>query len=399
MEITTEEIGSSYILRLQGRLDASWAGHVENALTAAVRGGNHHVAMNLAAVHYVSSAGLRVLLVGSKQLRAIKGTFAIIQPSEAVREVLDLAGLTSLISEEAPAAEAAPRTTREETSEQATYEIFPETNPGRTEVKLVGTAGDLEKTSTSGDEFRLAAGMFSVGVGALGENFADCAPRLGEFLAVAGVAAYQPTDGSSQPDFLVSEGGLVPEGALLTGLSGSVAFSLFARFEKTDLAPSVGLAELAQQAIKWAGGQAVVVTVIAETMGLVGATLRKSPATSTDRRRFEFPEIRDWLSFTNERGYRDTTTLVVGVAAPEGHALAPQLRSIGDGVLGHFHAANFPYRPLQKGMLDLDSSVRALFDGNNLQAVLHLLADRREFSGIGESEFYRGAIWAAPITG
>ncbi len=52
---------------------------------------------------------------------------------------------------------------------------------------------------------------------------------------------------------------------------------------------------------------------------------------------------------------------------------------------------------MQKGRIDLKTSVAGLFESFNLQAVLHLLADPREFIGAGESEFLRGAVWIAPV--
>jgi hypothetical protein len=67
-------------------------------------------------------------------------------------------------------------------------------------------------------------------------------------------------------------------------------------------------------------------------------------------------------------------------------------------VLAHFHAAAFPYRPLQKGRIALDATVRALFDTHALSGVLHLLCDPREIQGAGESEFTRGALWIAPVS-
>src|SRR5690606_9040320 len=119
---------------------------------------------------------------------------------------------------------------------------------------------------------------FALGVGALGGAYADCAPRFGEFLAVAGTAAYQPSDGSSRPDFAVSQGAFVPEGRLLAGLSGEGAFPLLARFEATAAARSVGLTELAGTALELSGAPAAAFVAVTETAGLVGATLRQSPA-------------------------------------------------------------------------------------------------------------------------
>ena len=38
-----------------------------------------------------------------------------------------------------------------------------------------------------------------------------------------------------------------------------------------------------------------------------------------------------------------------------------------------------------------------LFESAVLQGVLHLLGDDREPSGVGQSEFVRGACWLGPI--
>jgi hypothetical protein len=82
------------------------------------------------------------------------------------------------------------------------------------------------------------------------------------------------------------------------------------------------------------------------------------------------------------------------------HALTPLVRPLGKGQwpAGHFHAAAFSYRPLQKGTLDMKTTVSTLFEAETLQGVLHLLNDDREIIGAGQSEFVRGACWIGPIT-
>ncbi len=88
-----------------------------------------------------------------------------------------------------------------------------------------------------------------------------------------------------------------------------------------------------------------------------------------------------------------------GVVAKAGSAWDARLRSMesGGAVLGHTHAVVFPYRPIRKGAIALDETVRALFETGGLQAVLHLLNDTREPEGSGDSEFLRGACWVAPV--
>jgi len=146
--------------------------------------------------------------------------------------------------------------------------------------------------------------------------------------------------------------------------------------------------------------------MVAEAAGLVGAALRRSPAQpASESVRFQFPEIRDWLTFTGDRAYNRCVALVVGVAlAGDGGELAPMVRSLEHAganatrpMTGHFHAAAFSYRPLQKGKIDLTRTVKGLFEEQALQGILHLLSEYRTIGGAGQSEFVRGACWIGPI--
>lgn len=403
MEITREKSGDFLVVRLNGRLDANWCNHVQNALSAAVRDGEHRIHVDMAQVGYVSSAGLRVLLSTYKQLKAINGRFGVARGSPAVRSVLELAGLGMLIATEAEATAGAVEKGEPHASPNARYELFRKEAPGAgVRLETVGDPAVLRRGSEGAvpPPAEFGANAFALGVGALGSSHGDCVGRFGEFLAVGGVAAFQPSDGSSRPDFVVTQGAFVPEGRLLVGLSGEGAFPLLARFEATAEARTAGLTELAETALQLSGAAAAAFVAVTETSCLVGASLRRSPASATaGAERFAYPNIRDWLSFTSERAFRDSTSLLVGVAARPGTALDPLLRPLGRdaGLRAHVHAAAFPYRPLRKGRVELKATVAELFDGSGLQAVLHLLADPREFNGAGQSEFFRGALWIAPV--
>jgi len=154
-------------------------------------------------------------------------------------------------------------------------------------------------------------------------------------------------------------------------------------------------------ALELTGANRLGMVLATETVGLIGAALRRSPALeAAEDAPFAHREIRNWLTFTAERAFPHCVALIVGVAArqpcPE---LAPLLRPLGsDGtLLGHFHAAAFSYRSLPKGSIELARTVAALFETQRLQGLLHLLGDQREQTGLGESEFLRGACWFGPI--
>jgi len=246
---------------------------------------------------------------------------------------------------------------------------------------------------------RFPRGSFGVGLGAFGHDFADCRGRFGEFLAVAGAAVHLPTDGVNVPDSIVSSGALVPEVQVLYGLAWEGDCSLQLGFEPAREREAVSLAGLADVALEQSCAGAVGMVVVGESAGLVGACLRRSPPLRTQPL-FDFPEVRQWLSFTAERAAIGSLVVVVGVAARAAPAgLAPLLRPFGkDGaVVGHFHAATLSYRPFAKGRLDLDETVSAIFEQERLESLLHLLADGRAIEGVGESELTRGTCWVMPL--
>jgi hypothetical protein len=242
--------------------------------------------------------------------------------------------------------------------------------------------------------------MIAIGVGALGRDFEDCQDRFGEFLAAAGVAAYLPTDGSNVPDYLFLGEAVAANVRLCYGLTCTGPFDHMIRFESKNGLP-VTLTNLVTINLELVGTEAIGLVLIAESAGLMGAALRRSPVgTAMAEAPFDYPAIREWLTFTAERAYRNTTVLVVGVATRgEAGAMASLLRPVGRGPkpVGHFHAAVFSHRTLPKGEIDLKETVAALFEAQHFQGVLHLLADYREPAGLGESEFLRGACWAAPL--
>jgi hypothetical protein len=190
----------------------------------------------------------------------------------------------------------------------------------------------------------------------------------------------------------------VPEMNVLYGLRGEGAFTHLMRFETGSAELPLSLAELVRTALEVSSVPAIGMVMVAESAGLVGAALRRSPAAATAVKDapFKYPDVRSWLSFSTERLYSRSLALISGIAAAsECPSLAPLLRPLGTETWpqGHFHAAAFSYRPLQKGSIDLKTTVTTLFETETLQGVLHLLTDARLAAGPQQSEFVRGACW------
>lgn len=407
MEITEQPLGAELEVRVKGRLDSSWADPLALRLEEVIRGGMHQLILNLSEVTYLSSAGIRVLLKFYKQLQGIQGSFIVANPSEPVKTVLDLAGLSTLLLAGAalsPTTARVQETVRRLEREHATFEIF-EYAPGASlTCRTIGNPALLQGCRF-GEEHCQSLPFpdteFAVGLGAFGHGFADCRSRFGEFLAVAGAAAYLPTDGTNIPDYLVKAGTFVPVLEVLYCLTCAGQFAHLIRFEAKKEALSVTLTELVSIGLEIAETETAGMVMVAESAGLMGAALRRSPVLQTSEHApFAHPQIREWLSFTAERAYSRSLALVAGVAASTTHpALAPFIRPLDKNSqpAGHFHAAAFSYRPLQKGELDVRTTVATLFESETLQGVLHLVGDSREIVGAGQSEFIRGACWVGPL--
>jgi len=407
MEIISSPAGNAIDVRLKGRLDGYWADHLSRSLEETMREGHHHIRLNMTEVPYLSSLGIRVLVTFYKRAQAIEGTFVVSDASAAVRKVLDLVGLAEqLMPPAVPSAVASAATLPDRTveTESAALEVYDLAGGQPLTCEVIGQPELLQdRRFGEGDCRKITCpeSSFAIGLGAFGQQFSECQNRFGEFLAVAGAAAYQPTDGSNFPDFLVAEGSLIPEMHVLYGAACSGLFAQLVRFECKPDHAAIGISELAAAALDVSGEERVGMVCVAESAGLVGASLRKSPVNgSGNSGLFEHPEIRRWLSFTTEPAYSRALAVVVGFASrsssgPLGGLLRPMAGA--KSVFGHFHAAAFSYRPLPRGAIDLTKTVRPLFAQETLHGILHLISDTRVAVGVSESEFVRGACWIGGI--
>lgn len=100
MQYEVTESAEGVLVRLSGRLDAYSMPVVEQALLKAVADSGGRVTVDCAQVSYVSSAGLRVLLVAAKAVRAKGRTLKLAGVLPEVLDVVSLAGMQSFFAVE-----------------------------------------------------------------------------------------------------------------------------------------------------------------------------------------------------------------------------------------------------------------------------------------------------------
>lgn len=97
MEMTRQDRGSVAVLALKGRLDTVTAPDFDRQWETVVGADDLKVVLDMTGLEYVSSAGLRSLLMAGKKLKRIGGRLAVAGLGGMVAEVFSISGFDKLL--------------------------------------------------------------------------------------------------------------------------------------------------------------------------------------------------------------------------------------------------------------------------------------------------------------
>jgi anti-anti-sigma factor len=95
MEATESRGGGTTTLRISGRVDGSVSKLLEQRVQDIVSR-DEHIVVDLAAMSYVSSAGLRSFIVLAKHAKARQKVIALVALQDEVSEIFEISGLLQL---------------------------------------------------------------------------------------------------------------------------------------------------------------------------------------------------------------------------------------------------------------------------------------------------------------
>jgi anti-sigma B factor antagonist len=96
MDISVQGLKRVQVVTVNGRVDSSNAPQLDQKLKDLRGEGHENLVLDLSAVDYMSSAGLRAIVSALRDCKKHGGDLCLVNPSTRVAEVLELAGLTSL---------------------------------------------------------------------------------------------------------------------------------------------------------------------------------------------------------------------------------------------------------------------------------------------------------------
>jgi anti-sigma B factor antagonist len=96
MEIHEHEVEQGTVIGITGRLDTTTYALLEKRLSDLVEGNHDRILLDCAGMDYISSSGLRILLMTLKKITLAKGKFALCGLQENIREIFEISGFTSI---------------------------------------------------------------------------------------------------------------------------------------------------------------------------------------------------------------------------------------------------------------------------------------------------------------
>ena len=87
-------------LALKGRLDSATFIALEKTIGGLFESANDRVLIDFSALNYISSAGLRLILVAAKRARQVGGRLILCGLTPSVREVFEISGFLKIMDTE-----------------------------------------------------------------------------------------------------------------------------------------------------------------------------------------------------------------------------------------------------------------------------------------------------------
>ncbi len=95
--IAHEALANVHLVSFSGQLNSGNASNAETDIVALITQGHRNFVFDFTNLDYISSAGLRVVLVAAKRLKPEKGRLVLFGMQPQVREVFDISGFLNIL--------------------------------------------------------------------------------------------------------------------------------------------------------------------------------------------------------------------------------------------------------------------------------------------------------------
>ncbi|MDE0114958.1 MAG: STAS domain-containing protein [Albidovulum sp.] len=97
MEINAEHVNGLLLAKPKDRIDGTNSRVFEESLVEAIGDSGCSVILDFEELHYISSAGLRAILLTAKKVKNTQGQLVLCSLTEPIKEVFELSGFDKII--------------------------------------------------------------------------------------------------------------------------------------------------------------------------------------------------------------------------------------------------------------------------------------------------------------
>ncbi len=413
MKIDARRDGKLLLLTLAGRVDAFAAKNLQDTLNEEIKPPVAAVVFNFKEVGYISSAGLRIIILAAKKMRQTEGSVALCHVGRFCRDVMDTAGFLLFLPLFATL-EQAVAYSRQCIREKEQLENWGELQKinlpcGRATIIPVSSekggalvTGDIKDVLYS----RVAREKlfsktfseteYSIGLGALGDAVDDFYTVMGEMMTIGGTMVWLPTDGNDTPDFLIPKadtGKVKVQTGFNVSLNG--IFNELLYFESNS-PRGVSLGELYRELFRWASGGrpdykgALGLAICARMPAVFGSGILKSPvcelAPANGKMITDSENVEHWMESDLNPRHTGVTALICGIGISLEADLSVFDRDIlnrifylhpantgGKDQMLHNHGVLFSPQPFPHKAVNLEKQINRVVDEGDFLDMRHLL--------------------------
>jgi len=378
-------------IEVSGRIDANSSPNLQKQLEQLILSGERFLAIDFSKVEYISSAGLRVLIIIGKQLDKIQGVLILYQLPQNVASVLKATGFLHMFPRaENPEQIKSILSKFGDIEDSNALEVdgvsiqYVNNQPAGCKLMSLGTQEKLANSEYSNaDVVQVGAkkDLFGAGLATFGLEFDEYKNLFGEAVILDGSLFYLPAQQNSVVDFMeYDHGSSSAKYLFLNGFGFEGKPILTAGL---DPAPgNMDLEKLVKSAFALSDSDLIGMVAIAESKGVLGMSLKKSPIDknrpSNKKDIFDSENFTDWFDFPIDPTFSKNLMVLVGIAARDktglgktGQSSLPQKCSF------HFHGAIFPKTPMNKGPETFDDELNRITRQLTPIKVQHLSGNSR----------------------
>jgi len=415
-----------------GRLDAFGAKSFQVCLDEQISEDVMCAVVDMGAVHYLSSAGIRTFVLYYKKFKERGGALFLADLQPYCREVLDVAGMIDQFVVYDSQIEAVAEcnllirehnlSTHWDALEQhdvacGSFKFFSGSS-GACDIHVLGHVKEVLDASVTEDNIsskRFSETEYSIGLGGLGNKVEDYYGIMGEMMTIGGTMVWLPTDGHDTPDFLIpkADRGQV---TLRTAYNVAIAghFNEYVYFESKD--PAGTRVDEIYQAIFALARQrrpdfhgVLGLAFRAQMSAVYGSGVTHSPikelAPKDGGKIIDPDNVKDWFEFDSEPRHRNVTALLCGVGADMHADLSFYDKTYLEAVfyinpgnkekpraMLHNHGVFFSALPLPEHAVSLENEIQHVLDQGDFVDMRHLLDSSTITSaviGVGYIQHFR----------